>query len=133
MNARVLDRHGSLCRQQREEIDGRWVEEIELFRLQVEHTDHLVADHERNRHLGAGSLRLLEVTRVLANVRGVNRLSQPGGGAGEPFFERNKTARLGLAVAQVSADQKILPGLIQQQDSSALQGKMIADDGEDLA
>ena len=71
---RVLDRHGRLAREQREDLDVALAERVELRALEIEDADAAILHHQRNHQLRPRVVDDLDVARVGGHVGHEHRL-----------------------------------------------------------
>ena len=74
----VLNRHGGLAGQQRQQLLVILGERVELRAFQIEDTDTALLDQHRNHELGANVLDQVDVARILRDVGDEHRLLVQG-------------------------------------------------------
>ncbi len=98
VETRVLDRHRRVVGEKRQQLDVTLVERVEFRAREVEDADAAILVEERDHQLRAHVFDHLDVARILAHVRHVDRHLVQRRVAGEAFAELQPRLLHGLAV-----------------------------------
>src|SRR5262249_48835080 len=128
----ILQRHGSLRGEQREQVDHLRVEIVKLLTLEIEYAHDLLADHQWNRQLRLCFRDILYITWIFRDVGRVYRPLQPGSGARQAAIKRYAITVILIGSAQRCPEIKFLLGAVEQQDGPIAQLKAVAQDSQDV-
>jgi len=72
------------------------------------------------------------VARVGGHIAGIDGAPRLGGDSGDALAKWNEEISRDRAVAELSPDEQLLRGFLEQHDAAVLQMEIVTDDGEDL-
>ena len=73
VEARIFNGDGSLRRKQREQVEGFSVEVVEFVALNIQNSNHLIANHERDGKFGFRIRKIRDVMGISAYIGDVKR------------------------------------------------------------
>src|SRR5579871_6207639 len=128
---RILQRNRGLRGEQSQQLDRFLIEVIDMVALTIEHSDHFVANHQRNSEFRTGGLRGTDVTWILAHVGSIDRLLFRYRGPGDSLVGSEADLVLAGIPTDLRANAKLLGLLVEQEDGDVRELKVIARNGQD--
>ena len=129
---RVLQSHRRLRGEQRQQVDGLFVEMIKILALAVENAHHLVSHHQRHRKLGLGIAGRRNILWMLRHIRCIDRTLLSGGGPGQSLTNGQAHRFVPGVPANLASRMQFLFLFVQQQDRHVLQMEIVAGNRQDL-
>ena len=126
-----MQSHRSLCGKQCQQIDGLFIEKIQVIALAVEHAHYFISHHHRNCQLRPRGFSGGDVTRIFGYVRNVERPLLFRRDARDAVADRQAEFVVSVVPADLAAHAEFLGFLIQQEDCDVLQMEVIPRNHQD--